>query len=60
MNADVLKARLALFTSAFCFMLAACGDDGEGGNDTLLTGFSGLVILAIVVWVIVRALNKRS
>jgi hypothetical protein len=29
-------------------------------EDTLLTGFSGLIILALVVWLIVRALNKRG
>lgn len=41
--------------------LAACGDDdGEGGEDTLLTGFSGVVILALVVWFVVRTMKKRS
>ena len=29
-------------------------------NDTLLTGFSGVVILAIVVWLVLRAMKKRG
>jgi hypothetical protein len=29
-------------------------------DDTLLTGFSGVVILAIVVWLVLRAMKKRS
>jgi hypothetical protein len=29
-------------------------------DDTLLTGFSGVVILVIVVWLVLRALKKRA
>ena len=29
-------------------------------NDTLLTGFSGVVILIIVVWLVLRAMKKRN
>ncbi len=29
-------------------------------DDTLLTGFSGVVILAIVVWLVLRAMKKRG
>lgn len=40
--------------------LAACGNDEDGGNeDTLLTGFSGVVILAIVIWLVVRMARNR-
>jgi len=42
----------------FC-LLAACGDDGEGNNDTLFTGLSGVVIFFIVIWLVFRAINKR-
>lgn len=42
------------------FFLSACGDDGEGNGDTLLTGFSGFVILCIVVYVIYRAVKSRG
>jgi hypothetical protein len=29
-------------------------------DDTLLTGFSGVVILIIVVWLVLRAMKKRN
>ena len=29
-------------------------------EDTLLTGFSGVVILVLVVWLVLRAMKKRS
>jgi hypothetical protein len=29
-------------------------------NDTLFTGLSGLVIFAIIVWLVVRALRQRG
>ena len=29
-------------------------------DDTLLTGFSGVVILALVVWLVLRAMKKRN
>jgi hypothetical protein len=29
-------------------------------NDTLLTGFSGVVILVLVVWLVMRFMKKRS
>ena len=41
-------------------LLAACGNDENGNEDTLLTGFSGLVILAIVIWLVVRMARNRS
>lgn len=40
-------------------LMTACGDDGEGNDDTLLTGFSGVVILAIVIFIIMRSVKKR-
>ncbi len=40
-------------------LLAACGNE-ENGNDTLLTGFSGVVILALVIWIVVRMARNRS
>ena len=42
-------------------MLIACGDNGNGGNDdTLLTGLSGVVIVGLVVWLVVRSMRKRG
>lgn len=29
-------------------------------DDTLLTGFSGVVILVLVVWLVLRAMKKRA
>ena len=29
-------------------------------DDTLLTGFSGVVILVLVVWLVLRAMKKRN
>jgi len=52
----------AVYALAF-LVLAACDDGGpnsEGNNDTIWTGLSGLLILIVVVWLIVRAIRKRS
>lgn len=40
--------------------LAACGDNDNGNEDGLLTGFSGVVIVALVIWLVVRSRRKRS
>jgi len=40
-------------------VLAACGDENGGNEDTVLTGFSGVLIFGIVVWVIWRYVSKR-
>lgn len=29
-------------------------------NDTIWTGLSGLIILIIIAWLVIRALNKRG
>jgi len=57
---DLVPARLYVALAAVMGMLAACGDDENGNEDTLLTGFSGLVILIIVIWVIARVIKKRG
>ena len=41
-------------------LLAACGDEGNGNEDTLFTGFSGLVIVVIAAFFIFRAMKKRG
>lgn len=51
--------QLYVLAGALMMFLAACGDDGDGNDDTLLTGFSGLIIAAVVIWLIVRAVKKR-
>lgn len=58
---DVAKARLALLTSAWFFLLAACGeDDGEGGGPDLFLGLSGVVIAVVVLWFVLRAIRKSG
>lgn len=37
-------------------LLTACGDN----NDTIFTGFSGVVIAVIVIWLVIRAVKKRG
>jgi hypothetical protein len=39
--------------------LTACGENGNGEEDTLLTGLSGVVIVVLVAWFLVRAVKKR-
>jgi len=46
---------------ALMALLMACGDEGgNGGEDTLLTGMSGVVIVAIIVWLIVRSRRTQG
>jgi hypothetical protein len=56
----VWTARAWVWAVGLALVVGACGDDGDGNDDTLLTGLSGVVILVIVVWLIVRALRKRG
>jgi hypothetical protein len=39
--------------------MAACGND-NGNDDTIFTGFSGVVILVLVVWFFARRSRKGS
>jgi len=49
----------ALYAAAF-FLLAACGeDDGEGGEPDLFLGLSGVVLIVVVGWLLLRAFSKR-
>jgi hypothetical protein len=50
-----MKARLAALLVPLAFVLAACEDEGNPGDDNLLTGGSLIVvviIVAIVVWIL--------
>ena len=55
-----MPARVLIWIPTVLLFLSACGGDDNGDEDTLLTGFSGVIILAIVVWLIVRSMRKRS
>jgi hypothetical protein len=50
---------ITLWTAAM-LLLVACGNDNKGNDDTLLTGFSGFIILVIAVFFVVRAMKKRG
>jgi hypothetical protein len=39
--------------------MSACGDNGGGEEDTLLTGLSGVVIFVLLAWFVIRAVRKR-
>lgn len=48
--------RFLVFAS---LLMTACGDDGDN-SDTILTGFSGILVFGIIVWVIYRVVKKRT
>lgn len=39
-------------------LMAGCG--GNDNNDTILTGFSGVLIFGIVIWIIYRVVKKNT
>ncbi len=56
-----MYTRTLVWIPTVLLFFAACGDDNDGGNeDTLFTGFSGVVILALVVWFLMRKVRNRS
>jgi hypothetical protein len=52
-----MKKLIAL--SPFAFLMAACEDAGNAGNDNLLTGGS-LVLVVVVVVVVVLLMRRRG
>ena len=55
-----MDARVNIAVTTILLALVACGENENGNEDTFLTGFSGVVIFGIVIWLIVRALRKRA
>ena len=47
-----------LWIPAALLFLSACGNDDGGNEDTLFTGFSGVVILVLIVWFFARRTRK--
>jgi hypothetical protein len=45
-----------LYLVPLMLLLSSCGN----GNDTVLTGFSGVLIFGIIVYVIFRMINRRQ
>jgi hypothetical protein len=54
-----LRLRLTTSVVGLALVAAACEDEGNPGNDNLLTGASLIVVVAIVV-VVVLAMRRRS
>lgn len=50
---------LASLWVAVMTVLFACGDDGNETGDTVLTGFSGVLIFGVVAWVVWSYVKKR-
>lgn len=51
-------AFLGFWILAFMVLLAGCGDNGN--NDTVLGGFSGVIIFGIIAYVIYRIAKKKT
>ena len=41
-------------------LLVACGGDEQGNDDTLFTGLSGVIILGLAIFFIMRAMKRRG
>ena len=41
-------------------LLGACGGDGNGNDDTIWTGLSGVVIVIVIVWFVLRGMRKKK
>ena len=49
-----------LWIPAALLLLSSCGNDDNGNEDTLFTGFSGVIILVLIVWFVMRKARNRS
>ena len=45
---------------ALLVLLAACGENGDGNTDSILTGFSGVLIFGLIVWIVYRLVRSRT
>ena len=52
--------RLGVYLVPVFLFLAACEDQGNEGNDNLLTGLSGLIIIVVLGLVIWRVLARKG
>ena len=57
--AKQLRSRSFLWLMAVVVLMTACGD-GDGNSDTVLTGFSGVLIFGIIAWAVYRVVKKRT
>ena len=57
----LLQLQLIWIPAALLFMfMTACGNDDNGNEDTLFTGFSGVIILVLIVWFVMRKARNRG
>lgn len=54
-----MKENLYISLVPWILLVTSCGDDNGGSSDTVLTGFSGVIIFGIVAWVIYAQVKKR-
>jgi hypothetical protein len=54
-----MRARVVAASMSLAVLLAACEDEGNPGNDNLLTGGSLVVVLIIVAVVVGFVLARR-
>ena len=51
---------LTFWVALMAVLIACGGNDNGGSDDTLLTGLSGVVIVGVVVWLVVRSMRKKG
>lgn len=54
-----MKVRLFAIATLIMVLLGACGGDGDGDEDTLLTGLSGVVIVGLVIFFVIRSRKNK-
>lgn len=52
--------RMQVWIPAALLFMTACGNDDGGNEDTLFTGFSGVIILVLIVWFVMRKARSRG
>ena len=50
---------MSVLVGVMMLTLGACGGD-DGGDDSLFTGLSGVIIVGIVIWLFMRSRRSRT
>jgi hypothetical protein len=56
----IVKTLITAALVGLAMVLAACEDEGNPGNDNLLTGFSLVIVLVIVAVIAFMVMRRRS
>ncbi len=59
-KAAAIRARLSACLVGLSMILAACEDEGNPGNDNLLTGGSVVVVVIIIVVIFLLVRRRRG